>query len=63
MNKKVTCDDNIENDFDAAIADTKIKVDQLHSECMYSDINNARQNSILKFLSIIDNIKLGTTPT
>ena len=50
-------DDNFENNLDAAIADTKIEADQLHCRYMYSDINNRKQNLILKFLSAIDNIK------
>lgn len=55
-------DDNFENDLDVAIAETKIEADQLHSGCVYSDIDDGRQNPILKLLSAIDNIKSGTTP-
>lgn len=53
-------DDNFENDPDTAIADTKIEADQLHSRYVYSDINDGRQNPILKLLFAIDNIKSGT---
>lgn len=35
-------DDNFENNFDAAIADTKIEANQLHNKCVYSDIDNRR---------------------
>ena len=54
------CDDNFENDLDAAKADTKIKADQLHSGYVYSDINNERQDPISKLLSAINNIKSKT---
>ena len=49
---------NFKNDFDTAIANTKIQADQLYSRCIYSNINNRKQNLILKLLSAIDNIKL-----
>lgn len=50
-------DNNFENNFDAAIADIKIEADQLYSRCIYNDIDNRRQDSILKLSSAIDNIK------
>ena len=56
-------DDNLENDLDTAIAETEIEADQLHSGCVYSDINDGRQNPTLKLLSAIDNIKSRTMPT
>lgn len=56
-------DDNFENNLDAAIAETEIEADQLHSGCVYSDIDDGRQNPTLKLLSAIDNIKSGTTFT
>lgn len=55
--------DNLENDFDVAIADTEIEADHLHNGCVYSDINDGRKNLILKLLFAIDNIKSKTTPT
>lgn len=53
-------DDNFENDLDTAIANTGIETDQLHNGCVYGDIDNRRQDSILKLLSTIDNIKSKT---
>lgn len=54
-------DDNFENDLITAIADTEIEADQLYSGYVYSDIDDRRQNLILKLLFAIDNIKLKTT--
>lgn len=48
---------NFEKNLNIAIANTKIKADELHSKCIYNDIDNGRQNQILKLLSTIDNIK------
>lgn len=48
-----------ENDFNAIIADTKIEADQIYG-CIYSDIDNERQNLMLKLLFAINNIKLKT---
>lgn len=56
-------DNNFENDFDATIADIKIKADQLYSKYVYSDIDNRKQNPILKLLFAIDNIKSVITAT
>lgn len=56
-------DNNFENNLDAVIAETKIEVDQLHSGCVYSNIDNETQNATLKLLSATDNIKSETTPT
>lgn len=54
------CDGNYENDLDAAIADTGIKGDHIHSGCVYSDIDDGRQNPTLRLLSAIGNIKATT---
>lgn len=53
--------DNFENNLDTTIADTKIEADQLYSGYVYSDINDRKQNPILKLLFAIDNIKSKTT--
>lgn len=51
-------DNNFENNLNVIITDTKIEVNQLKNRFVYSDINDRRQNSILKFLFIINKIKL-----
>lgn len=51
------CDNNFKNNL---IANTKIEKDQLHSGCMYSDINNRKQDLTLKLLFAINNIKSKT---
>ncbi len=51
------CDDNIENDLDAAIASAGIEGDHINSGCVYSDIDDGRQNPTLCLLSVIGNIK------
>lgn len=50
-------DGNYENDFDIAIADISIERDHIHNGCVYSNINNRRQNPTLQLLSAIGNIK------
>lgn len=40
-------EDNLENDLHVAIADTGIEKNHIHSGCIYSDIDNGRQNPIL----------------
>lgn len=52
------CKGNYENDFYAAITNTEIKKDHIYSSCIYNDIDNRRQNLILRFLSTISNIKI-----
>lgn len=52
------CNNNFENDFEIAIADTKIKANQLYSRYIYSNIDNEKQNLKLQLLSTIDNIIL-----
>ena len=54
------CDNNFENNLDASIVNNKIEADQLYSGYVYGDIDDRRQNSILKLLSVIENIKLKT---
>lgn len=55
-------DNNFENDFDIVITDIKIEIDQLYNRYVYGDINNKRENLILKLLSAINNIKSRTMP-
>lgn len=52
------CKNNNENDSHAAIADTKIEGDHIHSGCIYKNIDDGRQNPILRLLSAINNIKV-----
>lgn len=40
-------DDNFGNDFNTAIASTSIKRNYINSGCVYSNIDNKRQNSTL----------------
>lgn len=54
---------NFANNLNITIADTKIEVNKFYSRCVYSDINNKKQNPILKLLFAIVNIKLETMPT
>lgn len=42
------------------MVDIKIEVKHLYSGYIYNDIDNRKQNLILKLLSAIDNIKLAT---
>lgn len=51
------CDSNFENNLDATIANTSIKKDHINNGCVYSDINNKRQNLMLRLLLVIGNIK------
>ena len=51
------CDGNSENNLDAAIASTGIERDHINSGCVYSNINDKRQNPILRHLSAVGNIK------
>ena len=55
--------DYFENNLNTIIANTKIEWGQLYSSCVYNNIDNRRQNLILKLLSAINNIKLKTMPT
>ncbi len=50
-------DGNFENDLDAAIAGTGIEGDHINSGCIYSDINDQRQNPTLRLLSAVANIQ------
>ncbi len=50
-------DDNFENDLDTAIAGTDIEGDHINSGCVYSDIDDQRQNSTLRLLSAVANIQ------
>lgn len=54
-------DNNFENILDAVIANTKIEVNELYNRYVCGDIDNRRQDSILKLLFAIDNIKSKTT--
>ncbi len=49
-------DANFENDLDVAIASTGIEEDHINSGCVYSDIDNQRQNPTLQLLFTIANI-------
>ncbi len=51
------CNRNYENNFDAFIASVGIKEDHINSSCIYSNIDDRRQNPIFWFLSTIGNIK------
>lgn len=48
---------NFETNHDTIIINTKIEADQLYHKYIYSNINNKKQNLILKLLSAINNIK------
>ncbi len=50
-------DSNFENDCDAIIAGTSIEGDHINSGCVYSDIDNQRQNLTLRLLSAVANIQ------
>ncbi len=50
-------DGNCENDFDAAIAGTGIEEDRINSGCVYSDIDDQRQNFTLWLLPTVANIQ------
>ena len=54
---------NFENNYNTIIADIKIKANQLHSRYMYSDIDNKRQDLILKLFFAINNKKSKTIVT
>ncbi len=49
-------DGNFENDLDAAIAGNGIEGDHINSGCIYSDIDDQRQNPTLRLLSAVANI-------
>lgn len=51
------CDSNYENDFDITIENTSIERDNINSGCVYSNINNLRENLTLQFLFAIGNMK------
>ncbi len=48
---------NFENDLDVAMIGTGIEGDYINSGCIYSDIDDQRQNSTLQLLFIVVNIK------
>ncbi len=48
---------NFKNNFNATIASAGIEGDHINFGCVYSDIDNRRQNLTLQFLSTIDNVK------
>lgn len=50
-------DSNFENDFNTAIACTGIEGNHINSGCIYNDIDNQQQNSILQLLFAVANIK------
>lgn len=50
-------DGNFENNLDPVIVSTGIKKNHINSGCIYSDIDNQRQNPTLQLLSVIANIK------
>ena len=50
-------DGNYESDLDATITDTSIEEDNINSSCIYSNIDNVRQNLTFWLLSTIGNIK------
>ena len=52
------CNSNFENNFDTAIASIGIERDHINSGCIYSNIDNERQNSTLRLLSMVGNIKV-----
>ncbi len=49
-------DGNFESDLDAAIVGTGIEGDHINNGCVYSDIDNQRQNRTLQLLSAVANI-------
>lgn len=51
-------DNNFENNVNIVIANTKIKANSLYSGYIYNDIDNEKQNLVMKLISTIDNIKL-----
>lgn len=61
-------DCNYKNDLDATIADTSIEENHINSICVWSNIDDERQNLTLELLPAISNIKttilaLNTTTT
>lgn len=48
---------NFENSFDATIASISIEGDHINNSCVYSNIDNQRQNFTLQLLFAIANIK------
>ncbi len=48
---------NFENDLDTAIGGTGIQGDHINSGCVYSDIDDQRQNPTLRLLSVVANIQ------
>ena len=55
--------ENFENDLDHAITEAGIEGDAIQTGCVYSDIDDNRQNPTLKLLSAIDNTNSGTNPS
>ncbi len=51
------CNGNFENELDAFIASIRIKEDHINSGCIYSNIDDRRQNLNICLLSVIGNIK------
>lgn len=55
------CNCNFKNNFDATIANISIKRDHINSSCVYSNIDNKRQNLILQLFSAVGNIEATTS--
>lgn len=53
---------NVENDLNTAIVYTKMGNDQIYNKCIYSNVNNIKQNISLKLLSAITNVKTSSKP-
>ncbi len=54
---------NSKNDLDVAIAGTGIEGDHINSGCVYSDIDDQRQNPTLRLLSAVANIQATVSTT
>lgn len=53
-------DSNFQNNFYTTIAHSEVENNQIHSKCVYIDIENAKQNLLLKQLFAIDITKANT---
>ncbi len=56
-------DGNFKNDLDTAIASTDIEGDYINSGCVYSDIDDQRQNPTLRLLFAVANIQATVSTT
>ena len=56
-------DGNLENDLNATIASIGIEGEYINTGCIYRNIDNQHQNSTLRLLFIIVNIKLTVSTT